>query len=247
MKQTRQIMGMPVTIMCSDDELDSRAFDEVFNFFEKIDASYSPYSDSSDVSMVNSGQLREESYSRELRDILKLAEETKQQTDGFFNVWHKDNFDPSGIVKGWAIQQAAVILAKYTNNFYIEAGGDIQTMGKSSSDTPWRVGIRNPFERTQNIAIVQLDNMAVATSGIAIRGQHIYNPHADQSIEGIVSLSVIGDHIVDADRFATAAFAMGTQGINFIESLVGFEGYMVDSNKIATMTSGWEGYTVASL
>ena len=83
----------------------------------------------------------------------------------------------------------------------------------------------------------------MATSGTYIRGQHIYNPHNRvQTFDDIVSLTVIGPNIYEADRFATAAFAMGKSGIDFIESLPGFEGYIIDSNGIATMTSGFENY-----
>ena len=245
MKQTRQIMGMPITIICSDDSLDSRFFDEIFAFFKRVDEAYSPYISSSDVMKINDKKLVEQKYSSELREILKLADTTKQQTDGYFDVWHHASLDPSGIVKGWAIQRAADIFAKHTTDFYIEAGGDIQVSGKSPSKQSWKIGIRNPLDRTQNIAIVQLVNQAVATSGTAIRGQHIYNPHSDRPIKDVVSLSVIGEQIIDADRFATAAFAMGKKGITFIESLAGFEGYMIDDNQIATMTSGWEKYMVA--
>ncbi|MGH7193526.1 MAG: FAD:protein FMN transferase, partial [Candidatus Saccharimonadales bacterium] len=81
------------------------------------------------------------------------------------------------------------------------------------------------------------------TSGTAIRGQHIYDPHRpDKPIEEIVSLTVIGPDIYEADRFATAAFAMGKAGIGFIGSLDGFEGYMIDAAKQATFTDGFEGY-----
>ena len=58
----------------------------------------------------------------------------------------------------------------------------------------------------------------------------------------IVSISVIGPNVFEADRFATAAFAMQRKGINFIEKLDGFEAYMIDKNGIATMTSKFEKY-----
>ncbi len=61
-------------------------------------------------------------------------------------------------------------------------------------------------------------------------------------VEGVVSLTVVGPNIYEADRFATAAFAMGEAGIMFIEKLPGFEGYMVNDNGIATFTSGFEKY-----
>ena len=77
-------------------------------------------------------------------------------------------------------------------------------------------------------------------------GLHIYNPHdGNEPVSGIVSLTVIGPNIHDADRFATAAFAMGPAGINFIEQLSGYEGYIIDKNKVATMTTGFDKYTNA--
>jgi thiamine biosynthesis lipoprotein len=235
-------MGMPITIICADDQVSATVIDSIFDFFKEVDARYSPYIDTSDVGKINRGELIVEHYSQELHSILELAESTKQQTNGYFDVWHNGVFDPSGIVKGWAIQQAARLLAKHASNFYVEAGGDIQVQGHSASGHPWRIGVRNPFDRTQTVAVVALENGAIATSGTVIRGQHIYDPHGQALPDDVVSLSVIGPKIVDADRFATAAFAMGKKGITFIESLPGFEGYMVDKNKIATMTSGWQKY-----
>jgi thiamine biosynthesis lipoprotein len=79
----------------------------------------------------------------------------------------------------------------------------------------------------------------MATSGIYFRGEHIYNPHNDSQVKEVVSLSVVGSNIYDADRFATAAFAMGREGINFIEKLEGFEGYQIDREGMATMTSNF--------
>ena len=84
----------------------------------------------------------------------------------------------------------------------------------------------------------------IATSGSYLRGQHIYNPHLpEKKLTEIVSFTVIGENILEADRFATAAFAMGKEGINFIEQLPHFEGYAIDSNGMATFTSNFELYT----
>jgi thiamine biosynthesis lipoprotein ApbE len=60
----------------------------------------------------------------------------------------------------------------------------------------------------------------------------------------VVSLTVIGPNVYEADRFATAAFAMGKKGIYFIEQLPGFEGYMIDTSAQATYTSGFERYVL---
>jgi thiamine biosynthesis lipoprotein len=89
-----------------------------------------------------------------------------------------------------------------------------------------------------------LSNCGIATSGTYERGQHIYNPITKKTeISDIVSLTVIGPNVFEADKFSTPAFAMGKVGIEFIESLPGFDGYMIDKDGIATMTSGFDEYT----
>ena len=109
----------------------------------------------------------------------------------------------------------------------------------------WRIGIRNPFDRDEIVKVVQVSSEGVATSGTAVRGQHIYNPRSPgKPITDITSLSVIGPDIYEADRFATAAFAMGARGIKFIEARPGLEGYMIGTDKQATFTSGFERYVV---
>jgi thiamine biosynthesis lipoprotein len=55
---------------------------------------------------------------------------------------------------------------------------------------------------------------------------------------------VVAADIFDADRFATAAFAMGEKGIALIEAIPGLEGYMVDCRGIATMTTGFRKFVI---
>jgi len=219
----------------------------MFQFFQQVDECYSPFIENSDVSRINQGDLHEKEYSRELQEILALAQKTGSETKGYFDVWHNGTFDPSGIVKGWAIQKASDIFRKSTKDFYIEAGGDIQVSGRNDTQKPWRVGIRNPFNRNENVSVVELSNCAVATSGSAIRGQHIYDPVSSASLTDVVSMTVLAPRIIDADRMATAAFAMGKNGILFIEGLPGYEGYMIDSNRQATMTTGWYNFEVKAV
>jgi thiamine biosynthesis lipoprotein len=65
---------------------------------------------------------------------------------------------------------------------------------------------------------------------------------AGQPLTEVVSLTVIGPDIYEADRFATAAFAMGQAGIIFVEQLEGFEGYLINQEGQATFTSGFARY-----
>lgn len=242
-KQTRLIMGMPVILM-SPDNITPSELEKIFDFLRYVDKQYSPFIDTSIVTKINHQQVAENKYDDELREILAWADKTKAESAGSFDVWHNDTFDPSGIVKGWALQKASDMLRTITTNFYIEAGGDIQVSGLNDISKPWRIGIRNPFDRRQNVAIIELADYAVATSGTAIRGQHIYDPVSEKTLEDIVSVSVVAPAIIDADRMATAAFAMGTRGIQFIENMLGYEGYMIDKDGIATMTSHWHHFEV---
>jgi len=244
MKQTRFLMGMPVILEVTDPGVTEKIFDSVFDYLGYVDRKFSTYKDDSEISRINKGELKLEESSEDMKAIFSLAEQTRQESDGYFEIECDGRYDPSGIVKGWAIYQAAELIRQAGfENYYVYAGGDIQVSGKTEQDQVWRVGIQNPFNPAEIVKVLCLQNCGVATSGTYVRGQHIYNPKAEGNpITEVVSLTVIGPNIYEADRFATAAFAMDSAGIQFIESLEGFEGYMIDRNGMATYTSGFERY-----
>jgi thiamine biosynthesis lipoprotein len=243
MRETRMIMGMPITVEIAGTLSEKNAIEEVFNYFTHIDRKFSTYKPDSEISLVNRGKLKETECSDEIQEVLQLCEQTRQDTNGYFNHWHKGLLDPTGIVKGWAIQQASSLLAqKGFNNYYIEAGGDIQTAGNNIKGEKWSVGIRNPFVQEEIIKVLHLSGQGIATSGTYLRGAHIYNPHEDSDLTEFVSLTVIGKNVYEADRFATPAFAMGKKGIHFIEDKPGLEGYMINNKGIGTQTTGFNKY-----
>lgn len=246
MKETRIIMGMPVVVEIVDAHVSQESLDEIFDYFVWVDDKFSTYKSKSEITLFNEGKIKQEDLSSEMKTVFELAEETKKETNGFFDINFNNVCDPSGIVKGWAIHNAANILRKNGyKNFYVEIGGDIEVEGKNDAGEDWLIGIRNPFNREEIVKIVHLSGKGIATSGTAIRGSHIYNPKDKKSATDILSLTVIGPNIYEADRFATAAFAMGKTGIEFIENMLGFEGYMIDHDGIATYTSGFMKYTHA--
>jgi thiamine biosynthesis lipoprotein len=234
-------MGMPITVEIIDDHVVPGIFEKIFSFFTSVDDTFSTYKEGSEISRINRGSILEEEYSQEMREIFALAEQTKKDTNGYFDIMTPEGaYDPSGIVKGWAIERAAKILKQSGyKNFYVDAGGDIQTSGVSKSGQPWRVGIRNPFNVHEVVKVLSVSGEGVATSGTYLRGEHIYDPRTKQpGGQDIASVTVIAGDVYEADRYATAAFAMGKEGIMFIEKLKGCEGYLVDNNGFATMTSG---------
>lgn len=258
MKETRILMDMPVTVDVVDENVTARDIDHIYNYFKYIDDKFSIFKPTSEISALNQGHLKVNDASADMKTVLALCEQTKQETGGYFDITHNGQLDPSGLVKGWAIFKATQILKdRGFHNFYVEAGGDIEVAGRNNDGQKWSVGIKNPFDQTQIVKVVELTNQGIATSGSYERGQHIYNPvdkfsqkfSSEQSErprnvlkDNVVSLTVVGPNIYEADRFATAAFAMGKQGINFIENQPGLEGYMISKNGIATYTSNFSKY-----
>lgn len=239
---------MPITVELVDARVAAKDIDDVFSYFRQVEENFSVFKETSEISRINRGEISEADYSEEMKEIFEKSEQTKRETNGYFDINIEGKYNPSGLVKGWAIYRAAqLVKARGFKNFYINAGGDIQAYGGNSQGQPWSVGVKNPFHQEQIVKIIYLSigGLGVATSGTYIRGQHIRNPHDSAvPITDIVSLTVIGPDVYEADRYATAAFAMGKSGIGFIEQLDGFEGYVIDKDGLATMTTGFEKYTV---
>ncbi len=245
MKKVEPIMGMPIEIEIVA-EAPENTLDAAFAYMREIDEQFSTYKASSEISRMHRGELGMQEISEEMKEVLALAQKTKEETAGYFDAQKPNGFiDPSGIVKGWAIKRAAALIeeAGY-ENYFVNAGGDIAAKGLNEKGEEWSVGIRNPFKSDEVVKVIYPKGKGVATSGSYIRGHHIYNPkNLSQRVAGVVSLTVVGPDVLEADRFATGAFAMGSEGIHFIEQLPGFEGYAIDEQGIATMTSGFENYT----
>jgi thiamine biosynthesis lipoprotein len=244
LQQSRPVMGM--TAMAAVAEAGARAadLDSVFNFFVETDLRFSPFKPDSELCRLNRGAVK--APSEEMREILALAEQKRLATGGYFDIRRPDGrCDTSGIVKGWAIAEGARLLAERGyRNFAVEIGGDIQTSGVKEDGSDWRVGVRSPFAG-EVVKILYPRGGGVATSGSYHQGAHIYDPHGgapDDGDRAVVSLTVIGPDILDADICATAAFAMGREGIYFIERRAGLEAYAIDAAGKARMTSGLKRY-----
>ena len=245
MRETRSIMGMPIDLAVLDEGVRRRDLEAVFAEFAAVDAQFSPFKDDSEVSRFNRGEITEKDFTPRMREVVALCERTKQDTGGYFDIRRPDGtIDPCGVVKSWAIKNAVRQLIDMSYfNFCVEAGGDIQCHGVNDEGVEWTVGIRNPFSRDEIVKVLQPKGHGVATSGNYTRGDHIYNPHTGRyGSDNIVSLTVIGPDVLEADRYATAAFAMGRKGIHFIERMPDLEGYEIDGFGTARMTTGLKKY-----
>jgi len=114
--------------------------------------------------------------------------------------------DPAGYVKGWSVDEAALLLrGAGAENFVIYAGGDVLCSGAPADDDMWRVGVRLPRASDAVGAIVSVNRGAVASSGAYERGHHIWG--TDMSEPSVLGVSVVGPALGVADALATALFA----------------------------------------
>ena len=240
-------MTMPVNLEIVDGQVSDLHFKKVFDYLKGIDEKFSFFKDTSELSKINRGEIAPENWSYEMREVFLLSSELKEKTGGYFDIVNNEKkFNPSGIVKGWAIKKASDLLkADGINNFCLDVGGDIQVSGKNSEGGLWRVGIKNPFNTSEIVKVVGLSNEGIATSGNYERGHHIYNPfNRGEILSDILSLTIIGPDVFEADKYSTPAFAMGRKGIEFIESFPGLEAYMIDKDGVAIMTSGFKKFVI---
>ncbi len=245
-KVTRDdIMGMPISVEVVAD--DPTIVQKVFEHFIEVDNRFSTYKQESEIMQLNNKKIAAEDCSTQMQEVFAIAKTVEEHTNGYFSITQPNGLiDPSGVVKGWSILKAGQLIESLgCTRYFIDAGGDIQSRGLSTEGIPWTVGIRNPFDEHTVVKVIQPDGLGVATSGTSVRGNHIYNPHTGTAVDSdVVSITVVGPNICEADCFATGAFAMGEQGVYFIEQHDGFEAYQIDTQGIATMTTGFNQYII---
>ena len=240
-RRVEQIMGMPILVDVRDD-VDEDEVDAVFAWFRHVDNVFSTYSDESEISRLNRGELALADACADVREVLARCEELRLETDGFFDVHAADSgvIDPSGLVKGWSVDRAAAIAERSGWQHYaINAGGDMRLHGGALPDREWRVGIQHPTLRQQIAAVVTGDDLAVATSGNYARGEHVFDPHTHRPPTGVLSVTITGPVLATADAYATAALAMGTDGAGWTAGLRGYEAMTIRSDATVLFTSGF--------
>jgi len=236
--EVRHIMGMPIGIDIADaPEAD---VEPAFDWLCQVDATFSTYRADSDISRLGRGEITLAECRAEVDEVLTRCLALERATAGFFSVRAGGRLDPSGFVKGWAIDGAAERLAAAgAESFCINAGGDIVARGRPAPDRPWRVGVRHPTELDRLAAVVAVEDMVVATSGEYERGGHIVDPHTGRPPAGLLSVTVVGPDLATADAYATAAFAMGADGPGWTATLDGYDAMCITSDHRVLFTPGF--------
>lgn len=209
-RRTEHVMGTAVTVEIRDQVVPRQALERAFAWLRWVDRTFSTYDEASEISRLNAGELALPEAHPLVRKVLARCDALRFATDGYFDARAPlpGGVDPSGLVKGWAVDVAFAELRRAgVRALCIEAGGDLRVTGG-----PWRVGIRHPNRREDVAAVVVLQSGAVATSGAYERGPHVVDPHSGRPPVGTLSVTIIDRALAQADVHATAAFAMGPGG-----------------------------------
>ena len=164
--------------------------------------------------------------------------------------------DFNAIAKGYSVDLIKDLLINInSNNFLIEVGGELITMGVNEKNKKWKVAIQNPVDLNSYYSEITLDEMSLATSGnyrkfrldseTGVRYAHIVNPINGQSMSNnILSASVIANSCIEADAWATSLMLMDPmEAIEIINNIVDIEVLIltaINDEIIPIKSNGWD-------
>ncbi len=237
-------MGMPISLaLRGRHALDAAGLDawtEAMAVLLEVDRVFSTYRWDSAVARLARGETTLDRCPPEVAEVLALGAVAEEQSGGAFAVRRRGPdggllLDPSGVVKGWAVERAAAALRVLEGtDFCLSAGGDMVCSTADPDRAPWRIGVEDPFDPTRVLAVVPVRNGAVATSGTAHRGAHLVDARTGRAPAHVASVTVVADSLTWADIDATAAYALGPGAARWLEGR-GRTGLVVGRDRTVTV------------
>lgn len=159
--------------------------------------------------------------------------------------------DFGGVAKGWAAHQAMQRLSDL-GPVLVDAGGDVAISKPLSGNSPWVIGVNNPFNRGAHIEKINLREGGVATSGRDHRRwqqggewqHHIIDPHSGKPAEtDLLSVTVVAKTVMEAEMAAKVVFILGSEvGLDWLDRREGATGLAVLENGELLGSHGIEDY-----
>jgi thiamine biosynthesis lipoprotein len=236
-RRVEHVMGMPISLALrgrhAGDRYGEAAWARALAVLHDADRVFSTYRADSFVSRLGRGEIGVTDCPPEVAEVLTLGEHARVASDGAFDVRRagadgRRVLDPSGVVKGWAVQRAAHAFDALADTDYcLSAGGDMVARVADPDRPAWRIGVESPHDPGRVVAVVPLRDGAVATSGLTHRGGHIVDARTGEVPRAIASVTVVADTLTWADIDATAAFAHGPMAGHWLASRPARSGVLV--------------------
>lgn len=227
----------------------NQAIADACAILHEADEIFSLYKPESPVSQVAAGNTSVAKCPPVVSEVWDECERWEKTTDGWFSPFTPEHtWDPSGLVKTWAAKRAAeALIAAGIQDFTLNAGGDVLIADGASGEFDWRIAVSKPVSiadaEAGALAVVDLTGTAfraMATSGSAERGSHIWNPKSNADpAKQLLQVSVIARDLVEADIWATAAFAEGPNALARIDSIPDLEALAILADGQIAATPGF--------
>ena len=243
-RYVQQLMGMPISLALrgrhAGDDVGRSAWADVVTELRWVDRVFSTFRPDSYVSRLSRDEIAMADCPAEVAEVIALGAAAERDSGGAFSIRRPGRngmiLDPSGVVKGWAVERAARRLEALAGTDYcLSAGGDLTCRTAAYNGVPWRIGIEDPADHTKVIAVIPVFTGAVATSGCARRGQHIVDARTGQPPTGIASVTVVARSLTEADIDATAAYALGAVAPDWLRSRPGRSGLVMWADRGLTL------------
>jgi FAD:protein FMN transferase len=232
-------MGTVFSIDVRDPGAWTEAIADVVGWLHHVDAVFSTYRPGSDISRLRRRELRPADADPDVAVVLDLCARVQSETGGHFSALAGGRIDPTGLVKGWAVEAASRRLRGHGSvNHAVNGGGDVQLAGEPEPGREWTVGIADPHDRTRVLTTVSGTDFAVATSGTAERGAHLTDPFTGRPVTHLASATVTGPSLTRADAYATAAFVLGRAALDWIDTVPGYAALLVAPDGTLTRSGG---------
>ncbi len=155
--------------------------------------------------------------------------------------------DLGGIGKGYAVDRAVAVLeARGISQAMVGAGGDSRIIGDRRGE-PWVVGVRDPRQEGEMVAVLPLLDIAVSTSGDyerffeadGVRYHHIIDPETGDSARAVRSVTILGARATTTDALSTSVFVLGVEGgLALVNRLDDIDAIIVDGNGEVHVSAG---------
>jgi FAD:protein FMN transferase len=203
------------------------------------DAVFSTWDRQSPVSRFRRGEADLGQLPEDVAEVVAACRAARQLSGGWFDPWAMPGgFDPTGLVKGWAVDRALAILGESgMAGAMVNGGGDLAAFGSPAPGQRWRVGVRHPWCADALAGIIEV-GAAVATSGSYERGAHLIDPATAQPAGRSASATVTGPSLAMADALATAVAVGGDEALAAVADVDGYDAYLIRPDGTETQTGG---------